>query len=218
VGVNSIRALVELRQYTLRPGRRDELIELFTREFVAEHERVGALVLDCFRDLDNPDRFVWLRGFPDYSSRPAALERLYGGELWARRRETVNAMLLDSDDVLQLCPLDQIPRANGAHLVVALILLLDQPIEQAAAAGWVAQLASRLPEAGGTPLGTLVSDPRPNNFPRLPLRERDHALVVLASFADLEAADAWARERTQLPAPAGARLHQRPIVLRLAPA
>ena len=58
--------------------------------------------------LDHADRFVWLRAFRDYASRPAALAYLYGGELWARRRDTVNAMLLDSDDVLQLRPLGEV--------------------------------------------------------------------------------------------------------------
>ncbi|MGW1106048.1 NIPSNAP family protein [Streptomyces sp. NPDC002540] len=58
-------AVIELRQYTLRPRRRDELIELFDREFVESQEDVGMSVLGQFRDLDDPDRFVWLRGFRD---------------------------------------------------------------------------------------------------------------------------------------------------------
>lgn len=58
-------AIIELRQYTLHPGRRDELIELFDREFVETQEDAGIVVLGQFRDLDAPDRFVWLRGFRD---------------------------------------------------------------------------------------------------------------------------------------------------------
>ena len=51
-------AVVELRQYTLKPGSRDALIELFDREFVETQEALGMAVLGQFRDLDDPERFV----------------------------------------------------------------------------------------------------------------------------------------------------------------
>src|SRR5688500_15848792 len=71
--------VVELRQYTLRPGQRDVLIELFDREFVESQEAAGMEITAQFRDLDRPDRFVWLRGFPDMERRRLALEAFYGG-------------------------------------------------------------------------------------------------------------------------------------------
>ena len=57
--------MVELRQYTLHPSRRDDLIELFDREFVETQEATGMHIVAQFRDLDDPDRFVWIRGFTD---------------------------------------------------------------------------------------------------------------------------------------------------------
>ena len=51
-------AVIELRQYTLKPGQRDVLIELFEREFVETQEAVGIQLVGTFRDLDRPDRFV----------------------------------------------------------------------------------------------------------------------------------------------------------------
>src|SRR5258708_4532773 len=56
-------SVVELRQYTLRGGRREDLISLFEREFIESQEALGVRVLGIFRDLDDPDRFVWTRGF-----------------------------------------------------------------------------------------------------------------------------------------------------------
>ena len=50
--------VIELRQYTLRPGQRDSLIALFDREFIETQEAVGMQVLGQFRDLDDADRFV----------------------------------------------------------------------------------------------------------------------------------------------------------------
>ena len=55
--------VVELRQYTLVPDGREELISLFEREFIETQEATGMIVIGQFRDLNNPDRFVWLRGY-----------------------------------------------------------------------------------------------------------------------------------------------------------
>src|SRR4051812_11897651 len=89
--------IVELRQYTLYPGKRDVLIELFDREFVDSQEALGIKIIGQFRDLDNPNRFVWLRGFSDMPSRKRALEAFYGGSVWKAHREAANATMLDSD-------------------------------------------------------------------------------------------------------------------------
>src|SRR6187431_1387749 len=96
--------VLELRQYTLRPGTRDVLIELFEREFIESQEALGMTLVGQFRDLDNPDRFVWLRGFADMTTRAQALEAFYGGPIWKTHREAANATMIDSDDVLLLRP------------------------------------------------------------------------------------------------------------------
>src|SRR5436190_19037883 len=97
--------VVELRQYTLYPGRRDELIELFDREFVESQEALGMRVLGQFRDLDAPDRFVWVRGFGDMATRAEGLTAFYGGPVWRANSAAANATMIDSDDVLLLRPL-----------------------------------------------------------------------------------------------------------------
>src|SRR5207253_4606951 len=71
--------IVELRQYTLHPGQRDVLIDLFDREFVESQEALEIKVIGQFRDLDNPNRFVWLRGFRDMPSRAQALKERRAG-------------------------------------------------------------------------------------------------------------------------------------------
>src|SRR5216117_1507283 len=96
--------IVELRQYTLHPGQRDVLIDLFDREFVESQEALGMKLIGQFRDLDNPDRFVWLRGFSDMSLRARALSDFYGGPVWKAHRDAANVTMIDSDDVLLLRP------------------------------------------------------------------------------------------------------------------
>ena len=67
--MTSVRCpIVELRQYTLHPGRRDDLIGLFERELIEPQEAAGMALVGQFRDLADPDRFVWLREFPERSA------------------------------------------------------------------------------------------------------------------------------------------------------
>ena len=97
-------AIVELRQYTLHAGQRDVLIDLFNRRFIEPQEAVGIRVIGQFRDQDNPDRFVWLRGFADMLARVEALKSFYCGDLWKANRSTANATIIDNDNVLLLRP------------------------------------------------------------------------------------------------------------------
>ena len=96
--------IVELRRYVLHPGRRDELIDLFDREFVESQEAVGMAILGQFRDVDRPDQFVWLRGFDDMTARHAALTAFYGGPVWEAHAAAANDTMVAVDDVLLLRP------------------------------------------------------------------------------------------------------------------
>ena len=114
MNTRSYSPIVELRQYTLHPERRDELIELFDREFVETQEAVGMQVIGQFRNIDDPDQFVWLRGFNDMSARAGSLAAFYGGPIWKAHRDAANAKphrnifrqtcgLHDIDRIFQVC-------------------------------------------------------------------------------------------------------------------
>src|SRR4029078_11459043 len=94
--------VVELRQYTLRPGARDTLIELFEREFIESQEAEGMRIIGTFRNLDNPDRFVWLRSFPDMAARAAALNGFYYSPVLTAHSAAANATMVDVANVLLL--------------------------------------------------------------------------------------------------------------------
>ena len=96
--------VVELRRYRLHPGRRDDLIALFDRAFVESQEDCGMAIMGQFRDLDDPDRFVWLRGFADMATRDRGLRAFYGGPVWKANRDAANATMVDASDALLLRP------------------------------------------------------------------------------------------------------------------
>ena len=192
-GDPAIARVLELRQYTLRPGQREVLIELFERELIEPQEAVGMQVLGQFRDLDRPDRFVWLRGFSDMSARRQALFDFYGGPVWATWGPSANATMIDSDDVLLLRPGGPTsglrpsvhprpsPGASADPSVLHATILTVDPIEAATLAGRLSRvLEPALAEAGHRLVGWYETDPTPNNFPRLPVRT-DTAFVWFTS-------------------------------------
>ncbi|WP_308295477.1 NIPSNAP family protein [Streptomyces sp. MUM 178J] len=193
-------AVIELRQYTLRPGRRDELIELFDRQFVETQEETGMTVLGQFRDLDDPDRFVWLRGFRDMEARRHALTAFYGGPVWAEHGPQANATMIDSDDVLLLTPLsagsgfavspsERPPVGSGAPDRLVSVTVWSFPPGRHHGVALVRDgLLPVLRETGPAPLAALATEAAPNTFPRLPVRAGENVAVVVASYPDQDAA------------------------------
>lgn len=189
--------IVELRQYTLHPGKRDVLIELFDREFIESQEELGMNLVGQFCDLDDPNRFVWLRGFRDMPSRARALEDFYGGPVWKEHRQAANATMIDSDNVLLLRPArpgseflisnDRLragAKENAKGLIVANIYYFDEPVNEDFIGFFEGTVKPALTDAGTSVLACFVSEYSPNFFPRLPVREGENVFVWFSSFRD----------------------------------
>jgi hypothetical protein len=196
--------IVELRQYTLHSGARDVLIDLFDREFIESQEALGIEVIGQFRTPDDPDRFIWLRGYRDMASRKRALEAFYGGPVWQTHRQAANATMIDSDNVLLLRParanlaftLGSGPRpaagdcAPPGTLVAATIYFLRAPAGKGFAEFFERTVRAALIRAGATVLGCFVTEDAPNNFPALPVREGERVFVSFLGFANPAAHEA----------------------------
>jgi hypothetical protein len=185
--------VVELRQYTLEPGKRDTLIDLFDSRLLVPQEDCGMSVLGQFRDLDDPDRFVWMRSFTSMASRARSLDAFYRGPVWAAHRDAANATMIDSDNVLLLHDpgglAESLPRRADAgtdragRCIVAIIWTAPRGSAADLQALFERQVAGRLDSIGVDVFTTLATLPEPNNFPRLPVREDVDALVSLGRFA-----------------------------------
>ncbi|GAB3454610.1 NIPSNAP family protein [Actinophytocola sediminis] len=194
--------VLELRQYTLHPGRRETLIDLFDREFIESQEELGIRLYGQFRDLDDDDRFVWLRGFTDMAARAEALAAFYDGPVWRAHREVANATMIDSDDVLLLRPVapdrgfdltgrarpsvgNGIPARSDSLVTVTLYHL--PPGGDDFTELFVAEAAPMLADAGAAPLACLRTEPAENNYPALPVRGGENVFAWVAAFTDQDA-------------------------------
>jgi hypothetical protein len=225
--------IVELRQYTLQSGKRDVLINLFDREFIEPQESVGIEVIGQFRDLDHSDRFVWLRGFRDMTSRAKALTDFYGGPVWKAHREAANATMIDSDNVLLLRPAlptsgfslenmkrppvgsDDVPK----NLVVATIYYFEGPV----APDFIDFFEQALKPAA-TVSAYFVTENSENTFPALPVRVGENVFVWFSIFRDLAAYENYVaalsqseRWRDKVSGELESYLDRAPEVLKLSP-
>lgn len=182
--------VLELRQYTLKPGRRDALIALFDRYFVESQEAVGMTIVGQFRDRRRSDRFVWIRGFSDMQSRHAALEQFYGGPVWAEHKIAANETMLAVDDVRLLRPLrpdtafqvdmssrPALGETRSAVVVLAGIYRLRQPASASVVSRFEQQAIPALRRDGVQVESVFVTESAPNTFTKLPVREGEHLLV-----------------------------------------
>ena len=201
--------IVELRQYTLHPGRRDELIELFDREFVETQEAVGIQVIGQFYDLDDPNRFVWLRGFNDMSAREQSLNAFYSGPIWKAHRDAANATMIDSDNVLLLRlahPTSGFSFQNGTRpplgsrakqdgFMIATIYYFNKPVDSDFIHYFENTIHPVLMETDALLLAYFVTEDSPNTYPRLHVRDGEYVFVWFAGF---QGQDAYKRHFTEL--------------------
>jgi hypothetical protein len=189
------RGVVELRRYTLHPGRRDELIELFERELVHTQVDAGIDVIGQFRDLDHPDTFTWLRGFPDMEARRRSLAEFYGGPVWARHRDAANATMVDSDDVLLLTNVESPNRSELEPDLERTTRRFDIVTFHLAGALNLTELAAlsgSLKDLNGWTLELLARTlPVVNTFPALPVRADANVVVAVLATLDSRPVGHW---------------------------
>jgi hypothetical protein len=94
--------IVEVRSYRIKPGRRAEFIEFFESRSIAAQREHGMRLLGPLLDLENPNKFVFLRSFPSLEERDRMKDAFYEGELWKNELESIAMPMIDSYDVI-LC-------------------------------------------------------------------------------------------------------------------
>jgi hypothetical protein len=94
--------IVEVRSYRIKPGHREEFVEFFEKRAVPALRSHGMKILGPLLDVENPNKFVFLRSFPSLEERDRMKNEFYEGELWKNELEGIAMPLIDSYDVI-LC-------------------------------------------------------------------------------------------------------------------
>jgi hypothetical protein len=189
-------SVIELRRYTIKDGRLDDFSRRFETWFPEAFQQLGALALGQFTEAGTPARFTWLRAFRDMDARAVANSAFYYGPVWREHRHQLNELMVDSDDVLLLKPLDPkhaipvlpavdpVAEPSVARGVVVAQVFPVQPHAMQTFVPAAAGAFNAYRQAGARDAGLLVTLDERNNFPQLPVRTDGPFVVWLGVFED----------------------------------
>lgn len=205
--------VLEIRNYLLKPGLREHFIDYFEANFITTQADVNMFILGQFRLIGEPDHFVWMRAYENMDTRLNGLLGFYDGPIWKQHRTLCNSMLVDSDNVHLLRPLDgnpdltagQTPQAISAALIDASIspntglIAVDfydaQPGQREALIDSFCEKIQPLYHKHEVQFrGAFVGEMGHNKFPRHPAIQNEHELVVITAHKS-EAACQKARSK-----------------------
>jgi hypothetical protein len=171
-------------------------------------------------------------------SRAQALKEFYGGPVWKAHREAANATMIDSDNVLLLCPAKptsgfsfgnkERPRAGAnearSELIVATIYYFDAPVDAGFVEFFEKTVRPTVIGSGATVLAFLVTEHSENTFPALPVREGENVFVWFARLNDAAAYERhiaalthYPRWRDEISKELARRVKREPEILKLSP-
>lgn len=107
--------ILEIRHYTLKPGRREEFIEFFEQNNRAALRDAGMLVFGPLRDLENPDKVHWMRAFSSMDSRDRLKDSFYNGPVWNKRIEPLVMPMIDHYEADLVETTDEFENFSGAN-------------------------------------------------------------------------------------------------------
>lgn len=64
------------------------------------HRAAGMTLLGPFVSVEDPDTFVWMRGFPDMDSRARMRDQFYAGEAYKQQLEPTLIPMLEKYDII----------------------------------------------------------------------------------------------------------------------
>lgn len=195
--------VIELRNYLLEDGKTAAFIRYFEEHFLASQRDEGMHVLGQFEVVDQPNRFVWIRGFDDMPARLRGLSGFYGGAFWQAHRSEANAMMREHHNVHLLRPLGPIDALTGGlsledraseppgtvppHTgLIVVDLYRTDPEALDRLVDVFERVQPALVEHGHQILGHFVAELTPNDYPRLPVIQDPALLVVLSAYRDRE--------------------------------
>jgi hypothetical protein len=89
---------VEFCTYRVKAGRRSDFMRFFETRCLPAIRAQGIRVLGPLVDLENPNRFVWLRSFPSLAERDRMKSAFHHSAVWVDELAPVVTPMLESWD------------------------------------------------------------------------------------------------------------------------
>lgn len=188
--------VIEIRNYLLKPGTRDNYINVFDTLLIDTlNARKNYVLGQCTVKGEN-DHFAWIRGFDDMPSRKDALESFFGTQHWAKVQSEPGKYLVGCSNVYLLKPLaiaggimdsssafdaNWFGKPKGISVVDYYVAngMRDKLLDFVRT-----KYDSIVHAAGVKDISYWISETMPNNFPGLPVFQDKNLLVSITFFKD----------------------------------
>lgn len=191
MNMNQNIRVLELRNYLVKPNIAGEFGDYFDTNFVTPMKDLGGYTLGQFRMKDVNDRFVWMRGFSDMTTRLHFLSDFYlNSPVWKEYGPGANDMMINSDNVYLLRPLNaddgqvdsnDFSKKHG-FVVVDFYICNGRLVD--AIELFNKEYLPLLKTFGVSDISLWVSEMSENDFPRLPVFQDKNLLVSISAFKD----------------------------------
>lgn len=72
----------ELRQYSIRPGKKDAWVRMMEDEIIPFQQSQGMVIVGSFTGEEDDSVYVWIRRFDSEEEREQLYEKVYQSEKW----------------------------------------------------------------------------------------------------------------------------------------
>ena len=173
--------VIELRNYLLKPGKRDEFIQYFKDHFVASQHAMGAYTPGLFQIKNEENRFFWIRGFDNMKQRSQFLPAFYGGEVWKEFGPAANEMMLEWHNVYLVKPLSEnTDTFSKRFLAIDYYTTKDKKLTKLV--GLLNNQYIPFFKERNIKATLWISETEENDFPRLPVYQDKNQLIVITGF------------------------------------
>jgi hypothetical protein len=90
----------ELRQYRVKPEKREEWVELMEKEIIPFQIAQGMVVIGSFVGEQEEDLYVWIRRFENEAQREALYQRVYESDYWKNEISPRVGDILDRERIV----------------------------------------------------------------------------------------------------------------------
>jgi hypothetical protein len=176
--------IIELRNYLIKPNRREEFAAYFSEHFIDSQLATGLYPLGQFRIKNLHDRFFWIRGFENMHTRGNGLPAFYeSSEAWKTYGPEANEMMLEFHNVYLVKPMDNADACKSRFDQLGRVVVVNYYL---AKEGCLQELITLFNELNCN--GSLwISEMEENNYERLPVIQDENLLVSIASYESEEA-------------------------------
>jgi len=90
----------ELRQYRVKPERREEWVRLMEETIIPFQVAQGMVVIGSFVGEQEEDLYVWIRRFESEEQRAALYEKVYQSDTWKNEIAPRTGDMLDRERIV----------------------------------------------------------------------------------------------------------------------